>query len=118
MVWYNTCRISKKGRELMVLEKIKLIFSNEEISRIRIDEQSEQQLSITVDVHGLKCSEARRLINNLINLLRMSFQLIIIHGYNHGTAIKDMLATNFSNSHIKERYPDCYNQGVTHILVA
>ena len=101
----------------MVLDKIRLVFSNEEIERLQI-EQSEHQLSIKVDVHGLKCREARRFINNLINLLRMTFQLIIIHGYNHGTAIKDMLKNNFSNSHVMGIYPDCYNQGVTHLLVA
>jgi len=101
----------------MVLDTIRLIFSYEEIERMQIDE-SEQQLNITVDVHGLKCCEARRFINNLINLLRMSFQLIVIHGYNHGTAIKDMLATDFSNPHVRKSYPDSYNQGVTHLLVA
>lgn len=71
-----------------------------------------------VDVHGMKCPQAKRFINNIINVVRIVFRLIIIHGYNHGTAIKEMLAQNFSNNHIYEQFPDPRNQGVTHMLIA
>lgn len=102
----------------MVKNRLKLIFTQEEINRLKITEIDEKQVCIIADVHGMKCSQARRLINNIINVVRITFQLIIIHGYNHGTAIKDMLAENFSNSHIKEQHADLYNQGVTHMYIA
>ena len=98
----------------MVSTKLQMIFTKDEISRLSIKEKPQ----IIVDVHGMKCSQARRFINNIINTIRESFKLIIIHGYNHGTAIKDMLADNFCNSHIAEQYIDPYNQGVTHMLIA
>lgn len=102
----------------MVSTKLQMIFTKDEISRLSIKETPGTKPQIIVDVHGMKCSQARRFINNIINTIRESFKLIIIHGYNHGTAIKDMLADNFCNSHIAEQYIDPYNQGVTHMLIA
>lgn len=102
----------------MVHNRLRMVFTNEEISRLTISEINERRIRIVADVHGMKCSQVRRFINNIINTVRVAFQLIIIHGYNHGTAIKDMLAENFSNTHITEQHPDPYNQGVTHMLIA
>lgn len=102
----------------MVSKKLQIIFTNDEISRLSIREVPGTKPQIIADVHGMKCSQARRFINNIINTIHESFKLIIIHGYNHGTAIKDMLAGDFYNSHITEQYVNSYNQGVTHMLIA
>ena len=102
----------------MVNSRLKMIFTQEEINRLKITEIDENKIRIIADVHGMKCSQARRFINNIINAVRVAFQLIVIHGYNHGTAIKDMLAENFSNSHIVEQHADFQNQGVTHMYIA
>lgn len=102
----------------MVISRLKMVLTNDELSRISVQEKSQGKIRITADVHGMKCYEARRFINNIINIMRMAFQLIIIHGYNHGTAIKEMLAQNFSNDHIYEQFPVPRNQGITHMLIA
>ena len=102
----------------MVNSRLRIVFTSEEINRLTIEEFDEGQIRITADVHGMKCSQARRFVNNIINIVGTPFQLTIIHGYNHGTAIKDMLAQNFSNTHIAEKHVDPYNRGVTHILIA
>lgn len=101
----------------MVNNRLKMIFTSEEINRLTVSEIDETKLRIIADVHGMKCNQARRFINNIINTIRVAFQLIIIHGYNHGTAIKDMLAQNFNNTHIVEKHLDPFNQGVTHMLI-
>ena len=101
----------------MISTKLQMIFTNDEISRLSIKEAPGTKPQIIADVHGMKCSQARRFINNIINTIRETFKLIIIHGYNHGTAIKDMLAESFCNSHITEQFPDPYNQGITHMLI-
>lgn len=101
----------------MVNNRLRMVFTDEEINRLTISEVDERRIRIVADVHGMKCSQARRFINNIINTVRVAFQLIVIHGYNHGTAIKDMLAQNFSNTHITEKHADPYNQGVTHMLI-
>ncbi len=101
----------------MISRKLQMIFTNNEINRLSIKEIPGTMTQITADVHGMKCSQARRFINNIINTVRVAFQLIIIHGYNHGTAIKDMLAQNFINTHITKQHSDPYNQGVTHMFI-
>lgn len=102
----------------IIIARLGMIFSQDDINRITVKDEAERKLQVTVDVHGMKCSQAKRFINNIINTIREAFKLVIIHGYNHGTAIKDMLADNFSNSHIVEQYPDPYNKGVTYMVLA
>ena len=102
----------------MVSTRLKMILTPEEIGRLKITESNSDHIKIIADVHGMKCYQARRFINNIINIVRTAFQLVIIHGYNRGTAIKEMLAQNFSNDHIYEQFPDPRNQGVTHMLIA
>ena len=102
----------------MIRTRLKMVLTQSEMNRIKISESRSGKIRITADVHGMKCYEARRFINNIINIVRIAFQLVIIHGYNHGTAIKEMLAQDFSNDHIYEQFPDPRNQGVTHMLIA
>ena len=102
----------------MIRTRLRMVLTQSEMNRIKISESHGEKIRITADVHGMKCYEARRFINNIINIVRTAFHLVIIHGYNHGTAIKEMLAQNFSNDHIYEQFPDPRNQGVTHMLIA
>lgn len=110
--------ITNEKETYMIRTRLKMVLTQSEMDRITIFKSSSGTIHITVDVHGMKCYEARRFINNIINIVRMAFQLVIIHGYNHGTAIKEMLAHNFSNEHICEQFNDSHNQGVTHMLIA
>ncbi len=102
----------------MVISRLSMILTVEELDRIQVSQNADDEIIIVADVHGMTCTGARKLLNNIINVIRVSFQLIIIHGYNHGTAIKDMLANNFFNHHIYDKYTDTYNYGVTHMLIA
>lgn len=102
----------------MFIKVLSTIFTEEEMSRLSFIDDADSTVRITADVHGMKCSQARRFINNIINAIRQKCSLVIIHGYNHGTAIKDMLATDFSNSHVQNKYQDPYNKGITHVVLA
>lgn len=102
----------------MVAKRLQIIFTNEEFDRLTIQENSNSILQVTVNVHGMQCSQAKIFLNNIINIIQTSFKLTIIHGFNHGTAIKDMLSQNFSNNHITNQYPDLFNKGVTYMLIA
>lgn len=99
-----------------ILTKLSFILSKNDMDRISLIFKDEMR--IIVDVHGMKCIQAKKFINNIINVVRIVFRLIIIHGYNHGTAIKDMLSQNFCNIHVSEKHLDPYNQGVTRMLIA
>jgi len=102
----------------MVRARLRMILSEEDYNRLVISEPAPGQIRITADVHGMKCYEASRLIKNIIILVNSDFTFVVIHGYNHGTAIKDMLAQNFKNSHVREQYQDYYNKGLTRMLIA
>ncbi len=47
---------------------------------------------ITVNVHELTCPQMERLLRNISALLKdMEYSLIIIHGYNNGTVLKEAI---------------------------
>ena len=94
-----------------------MILTEEVLSRITVEDDNDE-LRITVDVHGMKCWEVRRLLNNLILLSSGSFTMEIIHGYIHGTAIKEMIANDAINPRIINRYEDTWHYGVTYLNVA
>lgn len=101
----------------MVKDKLQMVFTPDEINRLTISDANDV-IHIIVDVHGMKCSQAKKFINNIINVVHSTFKLIVVHGYNHGTAIKNMLANNFMNPNINDQYQDPHNHGVTHISIA
>ncbi len=72
---------------------------------------------ITYDAHGQSVAEAKRTIHNIVNIAMVPIHLTVIHGFNHGCAIKNMLAAeNFDN--LKERYCPEYNPGETVLFIS
>jgi DNA-nicking Smr family endonuclease len=102
----------------MIKSTLSAFLTNDELNRLRENESESGELQLTVDVHGLHCNETKKYLNNMINASRKSFLLVVIHGYNHGTAIKEMLAYDFSNSHVVRKYSDSCNYGVTYMQIA
>jgi DNA-nicking Smr family endonuclease len=91
-----------------------LIFSSEELDRIKKNDGE----NLTVDLHGLTKVEADRFIKNLFALhTEVGYTMTFIHGYNHGTALKDMIAKERFTCHNTIVTPDEKNQGVTRIQV-
>lgn len=83
-----------------------------------VAEENEGRVKVTVDVHGLTTRQAKRLINNIIAMIRCSFELDIIHGYHHGTAIRDMIYTDLSNTKIRSKHLELWNPGITVMAIA
>ena len=77
--------------------RLEMVFTKEEIARIT-EKVSNNMHTITVDVHGLKVKEAQRLLKNLTALNREGYDITVIHGYTHGTAIKNMLESDQLNN--------------------
>lgn len=53
--------------------------------------ETKDGLIVRFDTHGQSAREARRFINNIAATNRNPFFLHVIHGFNQGTVIKDML---------------------------
>lgn len=94
-------------------ERLELVLKKEQLSRIRFE-----QAELTVDLHGMCQSECRWLVRTMIAIIFTDFQLNLIHGYNHGTKLKEMLlATNLSDR-VTDMYCDPWNPGMTHMHIA
>lgn len=95
------------------VRKFEFVFSKDDMQRFDIMDGE-----LYVDVHGLSCPRARRLLKNTIALLRGNITIYVIHGYNHGHAIKEMLRnTQLSRRTYRVQYVD-WNPGITRLIVA
>lgn len=94
--------------------RYRMIFTNEEISRItKLDEYAYE-----VDLHGECRADAKRFLNNLINVTRHPFVLSVVHGYNHGTVLQEMVRSDFDNPRVVSMNAVPFNQGETVLCVA
>ena len=104
--------------DMMVLEsRLEFALPAGEKQRLNCIVTKDGTLEAILDVHGLKCVQVRKIINNMLNLARQRLCLAVIHGFNHGTAIKDMLPS-MDNPHIVSTACDANNPGKTYIMIA
>ena len=97
-------------------DRLRIILSDAMLERIDIQTTAAQEIRfIVIDVHGLTCKEANRLINNIVIISKGTCAIEVIHGYRHGTKIKDMLRAKKHNTYIKTVVADSFNLGVTYL---
>lgn len=103
----------------MTLEsKMAMIFTQEDINRVSIRENGNNQ-EVAVDLHGFSVKEAEMFVDNVIALDPGAFRMDLIHGYNHGTAIKEMVNTPgmLRSRRIRERKSPAWNPGLTTLTI-
>ena len=104
------------NRELF-LKRLAFVVYGENCWRMTIKFPVRGSPEITYDAHGQSVAEARRTIHNIVNVAMVPIHLTVIHGFNHGCAIKDMLAAeDFVN--LRERYCPEYNPGETILFIS
>ena len=92
--------------------RLNLILTQEDMKRIQ---QYPDRMSL--DLHGKTRREAKKLLNNVINTIRHPFTMEVIHGYNHGTALKDMIFEEVINPRIISKDVPSYNIGETFLYI-
>jgi len=100
----------------VIESRFEAIFTKEELERISIREECGIEV-VVADLHQMSRAAAKRFIKNIIAAVRLAFELLIVHGYHHGTALRDMFRVDFSNSRIKAVVPDFENDGRTILMV-
>ena len=71
----------------------------------------------TVDLHGVYERDARDLLAGWLNTAPASVtELRVIHGYQRGTALRDMLRSGFSHPRVKAVLPSL-NPGETRLVL-
>ena len=92
---------------------MRMILKKDELERI-----GTTATGISVDLHKLTVKDARRLVRNIIAVNREQMDMTVIHGYNHGTAIKDMLRNDTVSNRIAGMEGVKGNMGRTILHVA
>lgn len=110
--------------ESQVYDRLTYILNKDEIKRVEINRVNAEnhksiknQIQIMLNVHGWSVKKTEVVIDKLVKLMIGSFELCVIHGYIHGTHIKDML-TRYTNTRLVDtnsKYCLAYNPGVTYM---
>lgn len=88
--------------------KLRMVLTKSEMDRLTFNSKT-----IVVDLHGLTTKMAERLIKNIMALDRKGYDICTIHGYHHGTAIKNMIAGDLHDPRLIEKKPVAGNPGRT-----
>ena len=96
------------------LQRFKMILSEKEFNRI--EEQDEG--TYVIDVHEFRRDETKRMINNIINLSTHPCTITVIHGYNRGTVLLEMIRKDLHNPKIVNITSAVYNPGKTFLEIA
>lgn len=100
-----------------IMKLLGFLFFGDSIWRVKVTYDTDGVPVVKLDLHQMKYKEAEKTITNVISLLRFSFKLCLIHGYNHGTVLKDMIRNDYSNKRIVGAiYP--MNAGETILKIA
>ena len=94
-------------------ERLGMVLSIEELERISILEGV-----LFVDVHGLTRNEMVRFLKNVSLIPREPFSMTIIHGFNHGTKLKETVRYEDIISRPHTIVTDKFNPGVTTYVFA
>ena len=92
--------------------RLNMILTKDDMNRIQ-----EYPDRMSLALHGKTKKEAKRLLNNVINTIRHPFTMEVIHGYNHGTVLKDMIFEEMINPRIITKDVPFYNIGETILYI-
>ena len=72
---------------------------------------------ITVDLHLHTVAEAKRRLEKVVQIAPRSIrEIVVIHGYHHGTALLNMVRNDFHNRRVSRKILSL-NQGVTSLIL-
>ena len=97
------------------MKRFQVLLSNEDMKRLSISERD----GFCVDVHGMSCHQTMQFLKNIIAMFNHGFTMNVIHGYNRGHAIKDMLREDKFRSSKKIKAESVgWNPGMTKLTIA
>ena len=100
------------------MEKMTFLMCGDDLCRIRTEQDEDGIVKVIIDLHGMSKRNAIRMITNIMVLFRFKFRLEVVHGYNHGTAIKEYIYNELINSRIISKVSPTYNPGITDLMIA
>ena len=73
---------------------------------------------VEVDVHGMNAFQAKTAIDAKLRKSKGAYRIRVIHGYNSGTVLRDMIRKEYGGNHkLVKRIELGINQGQTDIVL-
>ena len=100
-----------------IMERMTFIMYGDDLCRVNINEDKKGIKTIIVDLHGFDRKRTAKMISNIIAMFMFPFNLVLIHGYNHGTVLKEYIAYELNNPRIAKKTSPYYNPGITYLTI-
>ena len=101
-----------------IMERMTFVLHGEYLQRVKVFTNEEDETVIKVDLHGMCRENALKSLSNIIAIIRFPFILDVIHGYNGGTVIKEMICGDLKSPKITEHRSPAWNPGETLMRIA
>ncbi len=101
-----------------IMERMSFVMHGEYLSRVMISDNEDGETVIKVDLHGMCRESAQKSLRNIINIIRIPFILDVIHGYNGGTVIKELIYNDLKSPKIVGYRSPNWNPGETLLQIA
>ena len=73
---------------------------------------------IEIDIHSYERFEAKNKLMKLISEAPADVkEIVIVHGYNSGTVLRDMVRNELRHSRIRDKMPSVINPGITTVFL-
>ena len=73
---------------------------------------------VEIDLHGMTKDEARAAVNMFLKQVDSgTYRVKLIHGYNRGTGLRDMILSAFRSHPKVKRIEPGENQGITVLII-
>ena len=72
---------------------------------------------VEIDVHGLNSYQAKTLIDSKIKKSKGAYRIRVIHGYNNGSVLRDMILMEYKNNKAVLRIERGLNMGQTDLVL-
>ena len=73
---------------------------------------------IEVDVHGMNAYQAKTAIDSKLKKAKGVYRIRVIHGYNNGTVLRDMIRREYGGNHKTVKRKELgINQGQTDLVL-
>ena len=95
--------------------RLGMVFTKEQMERLSVSSTNDGVVTVRANVHNMTCQEAKTFLKNVIALFRGAFRLIVVHGFHHGTCIRDMISRELLSDKVVRVNRCQWNEGITEI---
>lgn len=105
------------GKE-QFMSNMRFILAEDDLQRVDMSNDSSGDMVVTLDLHGYGRNKASQMLKNVIAITRGAFTMNVIHGFNHGTVLKEMLMEEAFSQRVIDKKCPAWNPGQTFLTIA